>query len=130
MNLLLDTCAVIWAISQPESLSKTAISLLEHPDSHIVISAITAAEIACASERGKIIITPHWRSWLETYVKLNHWAVEDISLPIVIEAYSLPDSFHPDPADRIIIATARLKNYLLITADRNILDYPHVNTAW
>ena len=34
------------------------------------------------------------------------------------EAYSLPETFHADPADRIITATARLKNYTLLTADR------------
>ncbi len=46
------------------------------------------------------------------------------------EAYSLPESFHADPADRIITATARLKNYTLLTADRKILSYPHVNAIW
>ena len=46
------------------------------------------------------------------------------------EAYSLPDSFHADPADRIIAATARLENYTILTADKKILDYPHVNSAW
>jgi PIN domain nuclease of toxin-antitoxin system len=46
------------------------------------------------------------------------------------EAYSLPETFHADPADRIITATARLKKYTLLTADRKILSYPHVNAIW
>lgn len=46
------------------------------------------------------------------------------------EAYSLPDAFHADPADRIITATARLNNYTILTADEKIISYPHVKTAW
>jgi PIN domain nuclease of toxin-antitoxin system len=42
----------------------------------------------------------------------------------------LPDTFHADPADRIIAATARLKNCTILTADKKILAYPHVNAAW
>jgi PIN domain nuclease of toxin-antitoxin system len=46
------------------------------------------------------------------------------------EAYSLPDDFHADPADRIITATARLNNYKILTADKKILAYPHVKSIW
>jgi PIN domain nuclease of toxin-antitoxin system len=42
----------------------------------------------------------------------------------------LPDTFHADPADRIITATARLNDYTILTADKKILAYPHVNSAW
>ena len=51
-----------------------------------------------------------------------------ISLEIIEEAYSLPDPIHRDPADRLIIATARLENLTIITTDRLILDYPHVKS--
>ena len=46
------------------------------------------------------------------------------------EAYSLPEAFHADPADRILTATARLRNCALLTADKKLLDYPHVTTLW
>lgn len=46
------------------------------------------------------------------------------------EAYSLPESFHPDPADRIIAATARIRSYSILTADQKILNYPHVESIW
>ncbi len=42
----------------------------------------------------------------------------------------LPDTFHTDPADRIIAATARIHDLTVLTADRKILDYPHVSSAW
>jgi len=46
------------------------------------------------------------------------------------EVYSLPDTFHADPADRIITATARLNGCTILTADKKILAYPHVNSVW
>jgi len=42
--------------------------------------------------------------------------------------HSLPETFHADPVDRVLTATARIHNLTLVTADRKILDYPHVNT--
>ena len=76
------------------------------------------------------MIDRHWKKWFRYYVGLNGWQVEDIDLDIMEEAYSLPDAFHADPADRVITATARLKNYTILTADKRILAYPHVNSAW
>jgi len=46
------------------------------------------------------------------------------------EAYSLPGSFHADPADRILTATARLEDLVLLTTDRKLLDYPHLEARW
>jgi len=130
MKLLLDTCCIIWAISQPAVLSQTAKTLLIADESEIHVSVISAAEIACAAERGRIVIDRHWKKWFRHYVNLNEWRVDSIDLDIMEEAYSLPETFHADPADRIITATARLKKYTLLTADQKILSYPHVNAIW
>ena len=130
MKLLLDTCCIIWAISEPSSLSKTAKTLLTADESDIGVSVISAAEIACAAERGRIVIDRHWKKWFRYYVGLNGWQVEDIDLDIMEEAYSLPEAFHADPADRMIAATARLKGYTIVTADKKILKYPHVKSTW
>ena len=58
------------------------------------------------------------------------WAVEVVDLAIVQEAWSLPGEFHADPVDRILVATARLRGYTILTADRRILEYPHVKSLW
>jgi len=130
MKLLLDTCCIIWAISQPAAISQTAKTLLSAEDSEIHASLISVAEIACAVERGRIVIDRHWKKWFRHYVSLNDWQVDSIDLEIMEEAYSLPDTFHADPADRIIIATSRIKNFTILTADQKILSYPHVNATW
>ena len=130
MNLLLDTCCIIWAVSEPSAVSKNASALLTAEESEIFVSVISVAEIACAVERRRILVDRHWKKWFRYYVDLNDWQVDNISLDIMEEAYSLPDTFHTDPADRIITATARLNNYTILTADRKILAYPHVNSTW
>ena len=117
MKLLLDTCCIIWAISQPTAVSKTAQTLLTAAESEIHVSAISVAEIACAVERGRIVIDRHWKKWFRYFINLNDWQVDSIDLNIMEEAYSLPETFHADPADRIIVATSRLKNYTLLSGD-------------
>ncbi len=130
MRLLLDTCCIIWTISDPDALSETAKNMIEDENAGIYVSPISAAEIACASGRGRIVLDRDWKRWFRHYVTLNGWQIENITLEVIEEAYSLPGNFHPDPADRIITATARLGNYKLLTADRKILDYPYVDAVW
>lgn len=130
MNLLLDTCAMIWCVSDPDKLSAQARDALQDSDSHVHVSAISCAEIACLADSGRISVAPHWRTWFDNALADNGWPVFDIDLEVVAEAFSLPGEFHRDPADRFITATARLNRMVVITADRKILDYPHVRTLW
>lgn len=94
------------------------------------VSAISCAEIACLVERGRIRLDRHWKAWFRDVVELNAWGVADIDLPVIEEAYSLPGDFHRDPVDRIVAATARVHKLTVLTADRRILDYPHVSARW
>jgi PIN domain nuclease of toxin-antitoxin system len=130
MKLLLDTCCLIWSVGMPDRLSENARNLIVQPDTEVCVSAISCAEVACAARRGLIILDSHWKKWFRHHVAANEWSVLDITLDIVEESYSLPDPFHDDPADRIIVATARLHECQLLTADSKILQYPHVHSAW
>lgn len=126
MEVLLDTCALIWCVNQPEKLSEQTRDILTKPDAVVYVSPISCAEIACLAERGRITLDCHWRTWFDRYVTINGWPVVDITLEIIQEAYSLPGEFHQDPADRIIVATARQHNLHIVTGDAKILAYPHV----
>jgi PIN domain nuclease of toxin-antitoxin system len=66
--------------------------------------------------------------WFREQAEKNGWNVLPISLEVAEESYSLPEPIHADPADRIIIATARVEGLTIITTDRLILDYPHVKS--
>lgn len=126
MRVLLDTCAVVYLAAEPERLSAEARRNVCAPETIVYCSAITAAELACLQERGKISLPEHWRKWFRGQAERNGWNILPLTLEIIEEAFSLPDPIHRDPADRIIVATARSKNLTLVTTDRVILDYPHV----
>jgi PIN domain nuclease of toxin-antitoxin system len=130
MRLLLDTCAILWAIAEPESLSANGRQSISDPGAEVFVSVISCAEIACAVGRGRIALDRHWKSWFRDYTELNGWQPVPIDLEIMEEAYSLPEYSQRDPVDRIIVATARKLQLHVITADRRILDYPHVETIW
>ncbi len=129
MKLLLDTCAVLFSELEPEKLgSKTKAALVE-PGNEIFISAVTVGEIACLYGK-KIKLSKHWRTWIREALTENKWSLLTIDGDIMEEAYSLPEPFHKDPADRILVATSRLKNISLVTNDRLITAYPFVNVYW
>ena len=130
MDVLLDTCVVLWAGLAPNQLTDGATSTLTDPDTRVFVASITAAEIACAQERRRITLAEHWKPWFRRALDTNGWEALPASLDIVEEAYSLPEPFHRDPADRIITATARLHRLTLVTGDRLLLEYPHVGTRW
>ena len=126
--ILLDTCALLYLAAAPERLSTAALELVASPEQIVNCSPIVAAELACLQERQKIRLPQHWKKWFRTQTERNGWNIVPISLEIIEEAYSLPEPVHRDPADRIILATARLENLTIITTDRLILDYPHVKS--
>ena len=128
--LLLDTCAVVWAILDPSRLSPRAASAMEDPHAVIHLLPVSVAEVACAVERGRLELNEHWKIWLRRHVQANGWRYLPIDAAVVEEAYSLPPPFHDDPADRLFVATARLKQLSMVTGDVKILAYPHVLTVW
>ena len=130
MKLVLDTCAILWSVSDPARFPEPVSQALVRGDTEVSVSAISCAEIACASERGRLELDRHWRIWFRHYVEMNGWTVRPIDLDVVEEAYALPEPFHRDPADRLIVATARRLAAAVVTADARMLGYPHVKTLW
>ena len=99
LKVLLDTCALIWAVSDAEKLSVSASELLEASDTEIFVSVISCAEVACLADGGRITLDRHWKTWFNQAVELNQWQTVEIGLEVIQEAYSLPTPFHRDPAD-------------------------------
>lgn len=129
MNVLLDTCAILYLSLDDPCITPLTRSIIREAE-RVWISPISSAELACLQDRGRIELPKHWRLWLREALETNGWEPLSITLEIVMEAYSLPGTFHPDPADRILTATARKENLILLTTDRKILDYPHVLAKW
>ena len=78
--------------------------------------------------RGRIRLKIPLREWLEAAVAPPLVRRCGISPAVAAELAALPDSFHRDPADRILVATARVLGATLLTQDRRIVDAALVET--
>jgi len=98
------------------------------PQHLVFTSVVTLGELACLSERKRIALPTHWKTWFRGAVDRNGWNLLPLTADIMEEAYSLPGELHRDPVDRVLIATARLDEMTIVTTDRLILEYPHVRS--
>ncbi len=128
MTLLLDTHVWLWAVEAPEKLGRRTKALLLKAGNDRLVSAISALEIArlCLDER--VILSVSLNMWMEDSARDLRFQQVNVDFAIALEAYSLPDSFHRDPADRVLVATARTYQATLLTADERILAYKHART--
>jgi PIN domain nuclease of toxin-antitoxin system len=130
MRLLLDTDALIWSQEQPERFGERARSLLKAARANPRwISAASALEIARLIWVGRLRLMVPLESWLATAAETLGAERLPIDVAVAIEAYRLPEPLHRDPADRLLIATARVHECHLITSDSLILDYAHVRAV-
>ena len=96
-----------------------------------VVSAISAFEIGVKCEKRKLMLPLPPRPWFERVVQTYALRVEPITWEDAIASTTLP-RHHNDPADRIIVSTARALNARLLTSDKNIRTYAryrHVKLA-
>ena len=123
--LLLDTHVWLWLVAGSGDLSTEARHTIERAAAAgtLRIAAISLWEIALFASRGRIVLGKSAGSWLEEALVHPGPAIDPLSPQIAIESYALPDVFHRDPADRLIVATARVANAILMTRDQRILDY-------
>ena len=123
--ILLDTCAAIWVV-EDAPLARPAIELLAaaaDAEISICVSPISAWEIGLLVARGrlKLLITP--QRWFQRLLEAPGVRLADMSPEVLIAASFLPGEPPRDPADRIIVATARDHGATLVTRDRALLAY-------
>ena len=123
--ILLDTHVLIWSLQDAAALGPEARILLDEQilGEGLMISAITVWEIALLAKRSRIALGMDVMTWTEDVLALPGLILGALDPPIAIDSVMLPGEFHNDPADRIIIATARHHGLPLLTADQAILDY-------
>ncbi len=80
--------------------------------------------------KGRITLGMDVTEWLSAVLAVPGVTLLPLSAEIALDSTRLPGEFHDDPADRMVVATARAENAPLVTADRRILAYPHVRTLW
>jgi|TARA_B110000495_G_C22904720_1_gene528045 PIN domain nuclease of toxin-antitoxin system len=131
VKYLLDTNAWIWALDAPERLPKKVRALLHDADNlPFALAAISPWEVIKKESKGLLQLSVPIRQWVEHATQAPFIKLVPLSLDISLESSHLPGAFHKDPADQIIVATARVCDLVLISADRRLLDYAHVKTLW
>ncbi|MFY7850529.1 MAG: type II toxin-antitoxin system VapC family toxin [Brevundimonas sp.] len=123
--IVLDTHVLVWALSGDPRLGPMARSTIDEATSTngALVSAITPWEIAMLVEKGRLALGRDTRSWIKVALANPGLHLTPIEPEIAIDSVELPGAFHADPADRFIVATARSRNAVLLTADRAILNY-------
>jgi PIN domain nuclease of toxin-antitoxin system len=123
-SLLLDTCAAIWLMngSPLAPPARRAIRDAVNGDDGCFVSPITAWEIAMLAVRRRIDLTMTPEAWFDALLAQPGFRLADLSPSILIASASLSEPLR-DPADRIIVATARAHGLTVVTRDRPILDF-------
>ena len=128
MGLLLDTHVWIWSQEEAERLGERAQRQLERADERLHVATISSLEIARLIHLGLLELEGTLDQWIEDSLESLRCSAIDMSHRIAVGAYQLPGDFHRDPADRILVATAREHGLTLVTADERILNYGPVKT--
>lgn len=130
MKALLDTHVLLWWLEGGKRLSRQQKRMIDRsgPDSPLGVSDISLWEIATLYELGRIKIRMALRDWLEAAVAPPLVQRLGLSPALAAEVAVLPPTFHRDPADRIIVATARVHGLPLLTSDERIIDSGIVRT--
>ena len=135
MTYVLDTQAWIWSVLDAPNLSRRARAVLSKlgERERVGLAAISLKEAAWHLAHGRIDIEEDagpWPLWLRNAASVAQLEVLPLTVDIAIDSEQLGDRFPPDPADRLIAATARIHGMTLITADRRIRESGVVRTLW
>lgn len=128
MSYLLDTHVWIWTQEQPETIGAKTRALLETTSDDLCVSAVSSLEIARLVSGRLLELQGNLDRWVRTAIDSIEARSLDVDHRVAIEAYKLPGRFHKDPADRMLVATARIHGLTLVTADERILFSRAVRT--
>ena len=129
MRLLLDTHVWVWASEDPAQLGPKTRQLLEDESCARTVCAVSTLELARLVWSGDVILQIPLPEWVQKSLGDLRADSLPVTHEIAMEAYRLPEPFHRDPADRQIVACARVHELTLVTADERILAWKHVATA-
>ena len=132
MPIVLDTHAWIWWITEDVRLSNPAREAIRASGARgsLWLSSISIWEIAKKIEKGQIVLDRALDDWLDHALEPAGIQTVTLSRSVLVESCRLPDGLSGDPADQIIVATARAQGAVLVTRDERLRQYPHIRTLW
>ena len=132
MPSVLDTHAWVWWVTEDPRLSRKALQAIQEAvrGEGVWLSAISIWEVAKKVEKKQLVLDRPLRQWMEQALGVTGLRVAELSPLVLMDSCQLPQPFHGDPSDQIIVASARHHQATLITRDRSLRAYPHVQTIW
>ena len=125
--IILDTHIwVKWVLDDNQLPESIRDKIYEHEPDGLGVSVISCWEVAKLVELERLTFDMDVFDWIEQALIYPGLQLIEFSPRIAVESTQLPGEFHRDPADQIIVATARIHNCPLLTLDTKILDYAHV----
>ncbi|MBT6505012.1 MAG: type II toxin-antitoxin system VapC family toxin [Deltaproteobacteria bacterium] len=132
MKFLLDTHTWIWWNMNPPRLSQKVKEIMgnTHMYDEMLLSAISPWEFCKLLEKNRLCISIDPEAWINIALDMPKLRLVPLTPVLSYRSTVLPQPFHSDPADQIIVATAREENATLLSRDEKILDYEHVQSIW
>jgi PIN domain nuclease of toxin-antitoxin system len=125
--IVLDTHIWVWWVARPDQLQARHRDLLENgADRAFGVSIISCWEVAKLVECGRLSLDREVGAWIESALAGPGVSLLPLNPRIVVESTQLPQPFQRDPADQLLVATARVLQCPIMTEDGKIEAYPHV----
>ncbi len=127
---VLDTHTWVWWVHGSERLTQEQVQAIKANETDVIgVSAISCWEVAKLVEYGRLALPCSLGEWFEQALSYPGIHLLPLTPEVAVESTQLPGEFHRDPADQIIVATARLHSCPLVTSDSKLLEYTHVETV-
>jgi PIN domain nuclease of toxin-antitoxin system len=132
VKYLLDTHVWVWWNMRPAKLSGPVRSLISAPNKYeeLLLSAISPWEFSKLLEKRRLAISCDPEEWIRQALEMPKLRLVSLSPVVAYRSTMLPQPFHDDPADQIIVATAREENATVLTSDERIRAYSHCKSVW
>ena len=127
--LLLDTHVFVWLASDQRQLTPKVRELIRKHAGAVFLSSISALEIAILAKRNRLRLPLPPEAFVERALAQHDIGEIPVTRDIACRSALLPD-IHNDPFDRIIIATAKVRNLLIVSKDSRLSSYPETRVAW
>jgi PIN domain nuclease of toxin-antitoxin system len=130
--IVLDTHAWIWWVSDPRRLSAPARRRIDQgvEESAVHVSAISCWEVSLLVRRGRLELSMALEEWIRHSESLPYVHFVAVDPQIALLSNALPGAWHPDPADRIILATALHLGAVLVSKDGKLRRLRSAVTVW
>lgn len=130
--IVLDTHAWVWFLAEPARLSRRARREVEAAvgRGQVFVSSISVWEVALLARRGRLILKMAVEEWIAHAEGLPFLSFVPVDNRIAMRSVGLAAALGPDPADRMIVATAAILGASLVTKDEGLRAVPGVQTIW